>query len=203
MNSTKIKLGLAVIAVGVLFSGQGFAGNKDCPVGLLNDLTLDEEFGAGSGSATRCIEDRKSVKVVYQVNKPCKSDKCAKPYAVGNMQNAIKDYEITAGIKRDDYEMVAIVHSGGWPLILDNNVPDAPADVVQPAGGDYGHATENPFQKQVEDLIANGVKVYFCQNTARSKKVKYHQMIPGVEFVTAGVTAIADFQSQGFSYVQP
>ncbi|MEA3278329.1 MAG: hypothetical protein U9Q81_24155 [Pseudomonadota bacterium] len=29
------------------------------------------------------------------------------------------------------------------------------------------------------------------------------QLIEGVEYVTAGVTAIADFQDQGYKYVQP
>ncbi|MFV2055357.1 MAG: DsrE family protein [Thiohalomonadales bacterium] len=191
MISTKIKLGLAVIAVGVFFSGQSFATDTvDCPVGLVSGLSLDDEFGAGAAEATRCIKKRKKIKVVYQVNKQCKNAACTKPYAIGNMTNAINDYEITSGIARGDYEIVAVVHSGGFSLVLNN-------DAANP------HAKSNPFQSKVEDLMAKGVQIYFCQNTARSKGVVLDQMIPGIKFVTAGVTAIADFQSIDFSYVQP
>jgi len=55
----------------------------------------------------------------------------------------------------------------------------------------------------MEGLIANGIKVVFCQNTARSKGVTTDQLIPGVGDVTAGVSAIVDFQALGYRYVQP
>ncbi len=167
------------------------AGDGDeCPVGLLNGMTLDDEFGAGTSDLTRCIKKRDRVKVVYQINTECKDSNCTKPYAIGNINNAIKDYEITHGMSKDEYEIVAIVHSGGWPLILDNTSANP-------------HARTNSFQAQMEALIANGVKVVFCQNTARSKDVVTDQLILGVEYVTAGVTAIADYQALGYSYVQP
>ena len=63
--------------------------------------------------------------------------------------------------------------------------------------------------------MAMGVKFYFCQNTTRSFVANgtlppgnvmggaTAQLIDGVEYVTAGVTAIADLQEQGYRYVQP
>ena len=66
--------------------------------------------------------------------------------------------------------------------------------------------------------MARGEKFYFCQNTTRGfmrngtlptvaettdMTGAKGQLIDGVEYVTAGVTAIADFQSQGYKYVQP
>jgi len=179
---------VSVAALGMLLSSVSFA--ADCPVKLLNGLTLDEEFGVGSQQITRCLDKVKKVKVVYQVNKECKSSACKKPYAVGNMINALNDYKITHGMDDDNINLVAVVHSGGWPLILNNDSPTANARV-------------NEFQAQVEALLAKGVEIYFCQNTARSKGVTRDQMIDGVKFVTAGVTAIADFQLEGFAYVQP
>jgi len=164
--------------------------DQECPVGLVSGMTLDDEFGPGTAAITRCIKKRDKVKVVYQINQECKNSACTKPYAIGNINNAIKDYEITHGMNSDGYEIVAIVHSGGWPLILSN-------DSASP------HARTNSFQAQMEGLVAKGVKVVFCQNTARSKGVQTSQMIPGVEYVTAGVSAIADYQALGYSYVQP
>ena len=66
-----------------------------------------------------------------------------------------------------------------------------------------------------------GVKFYFCQNTTRAylcqpgtaitSLPKYlltgvaatDQMIDGMEYTTAGLTSIADFQAQGYQYIQP
>ena len=90
------------------------------------------------------------------------------------------------------YEIAAIVHSGGGKLLLD---PLAAAP--------HSQAFSNQFADKVEELMADGVKFYFCQNTARSMKVSTDQLIPGVEYVTAGISALADFQSNGWTNVQP
>jgi len=166
------------------------ASGTDCPVGLVNNLTLDDEFGPGTSAITRCLVNKKKLKIVFQINNKCKNSACTKPYAVGNIENAIKDIEITNGIKRGDYEIVAVVHSGGFSQILNNNAA-LPNSVV------------NKFQMEMEAILEKGVKVYFCQNTARSKSVKTGQLIAGVEYVTAGVTSISDFQKSGYRYVQP
>jgi len=165
--------------------------NADCPVGLVSDIPLDEEFGVGASEITRCLDQQTNIKVVYQINLACKNADCSKPYATGNIINAINDYEVTHGLQaRINYEVVAIVHSKGYPLVLDNSSANP-------------HPDENPFQEQVQSLLDQGVKVYFCQNTARKNSVMIDQMIPGIEFVTAGVTALADYQLRGYAMVQP
>ena len=37
-------------------------------------------------------------------------------YALGNIRNMIKDYEGSHGI--DNWEIVAVVHSGGWGMLV-------------------------------------------------------------------------------------
>jgi len=150
----------------------------------------------GTAALTRCITKRDQVKVVYQINKECKNTGCTKPYAIGNIINAINDYEITHDMSGDDYDIVAVVHSGGWPLILNND------SGLNNSGSITSNRRSNYFQSEMGALIAKGVKVVFCQNTARSKGVGTEQLIPGVEYITAGVTAIADYQALGYSYVQ-
>jgi len=91
---------------------------------------------------------------------------------------------MTHGMTADDYEIAVIVHSAGWKLVLNNE--------------------KNPFPKDMEWLVKQpSVKVLFCLNTANSKGVKKSDMIDGIGFVTAGVTAIPDMQEQGYRYVQP
>jgi intracellular sulfur oxidation DsrE/DsrF family protein len=226
MHKKAIRYGfLAVALLGLGFSGAASAGKKDCPVGLVNGLELDDEFGPGTEETTRCIEKRKKVKVVMQINQFCRdavaNADCAlnRAYALGNIRNMIKDYEITHGMERGkDYEIVAVVHSGGGFLMLKDEGIDGNGNNV---------SGRNQFEGQVQDLLRAGVRFLFCQNTTRSFVNSNRlpttgedaagatgqlitvddddDMIPEywVEYSTAGVTAIADFQRIGYTYVQP
>lgn len=181
-------------------NSNGFS-NEDCPVGLATGMELDQEFGEGAAEITRCIQRRHNVKMVMQINKFCRdsvpNEDCAKSraYGLAQLNSIIRDYEITHGMMPGvDYEIVAVVHGSGGLQMLNNSY------------------YENQFQSQVENLISKGVKFYFCQNTIRGFIVKKHlfeygeavdAIIPGVEFVTGGLTALADFQSQGYVYIQP
>jgi intracellular sulfur oxidation DsrE/DsrF family protein len=171
------------------------AGNSTdvCTVGAVSGLTLDEEFGAGAQALTRCLKKRRDVKVVMQVNQHCDTmtnGVCTRAYGLHNIGNMLDDYEITHGLKAGrDYEVAAVVHSGGGKLMLKGN----------------------PFEPQVQALMARGVKFYFCQNTVRSYiksgalplGAALANITDGVLYVTSGVTAVADFQGQGYRYVQP
>lgn len=156
-----------------------------------NKLSLDDKFGAGSAAVTRCLGKTRHVKVVYQLNESCANDACSKSYGLGNIANHIKDFEITHGMSRDEYKIAVIVMAAGYKLILDNTSANK-------------HADDNPFQAAMQSLVDNpSVEVLFCQNTAHGKKVSLDQMIPGVGFVTAGVSAVADLQNYGYRYIQP
>lgn len=156
-----------------------------------NSISIDEKFGAGSMDVTRCLSNTKKAKVIYQINTECKNSACASPYAVGNIKNQIVDYTVTHGMEPDDYKIVVVVHSAGWKLVLNNSA-------------DKKHSVDNPFQAEMEALLNEpSVKVLFCQNTASSKGVVKANMIPGIGFVTAGVSALSDLQDRGYRYVQP
>jgi len=218
---------LAVALAGLGFGGAanaGPGGNNACPVGLVSGQSLDDEFGAGAQDLTRCLERRHNVKVVIQVNQFCRDtwnkagDRVRKitdcdpgrAYALGNIRNMLDDYEITHGMRPGkDFDVVAVVHSGGGDLILQDGFTFT--DTVK---GDVTIA--NPFQAEVESLLNRGVRFLFCQNTTRgfirSGKLPSSAdgegsataaMIDGVEYTTAGVTAISDLQSKGYTYVQP
>lgn len=203
------KIGKYGIVVGILavLSFPMFAhagehnrhGNNECPVGLVNGLTLDQEFGPGASAITHCVKVRHHLQVVVEINRKCRGtmgpapDRVCDgsgPDALGNMVNMIKDYEITSGMKRGhDYEMIAIVHGSGGFLLLKGN----------------------EYEDRVQSLMDEGVKFYFCQNTARgfirggilTEGDATSELIDGVEYVTAGFTAIADKEQLGWSVVTP
>lgn len=181
-------------------------GNNACPVGLVNGMDLDTEFGPGTAALTKCLKRRHNVKLVLQINQFCMgtvtNGVCTtnRAYALGNIENIIDDYEITHGMKPGrDYEITAIVHGPGGQMLVKNEV------LVAKNRG------TNPFENQVKALMARGVKFYFCQNTTRAyiangmldAGLATSQMVEGAEYTTAGLTSLADFQSRGWQYVQP
>lgn len=196
-----------LLAGPALAGGDHKGGNNECPVGLVNGLTLDQEFGLGSQELTQCNKVRHNVKLLIQLNSYGTD---ARAYGLGNIKNVIQDYEITYGMRPGkDYEIVAVVHSGGGPLVIKNGTT-----------GDGGvHVVTNTHEGEVQDLMNQGVKFYFCQNTTRAMQgagslpadatsalvtsVDANGVAHSVGYVTAGIAAIADFQARGYQYVQP
>jgi intracellular sulfur oxidation DsrE/DsrF family protein len=169
---------------------------KECPVASPytdasgNTLTFEDKFGPGTLELMNCLKKRKRVKLVMQINQGI--DGKGRPYGLRNLQNMINDYKITHGMRDKDFDISVIVHSAGFPFILD---PDAATP--------HPMAANNTFAGMVKGFMAKGVKFYFCMNTGAALNIKTNQMIPGIEYVTAGLTAVTDFQYQGYKYVQP
>ena len=122
--------------------------------------------------------------------------KMNRDYALINMIKMVEDFEVTHGMKPHDYDMVAVVHSGGAALLKRGNL----------------------YEAHVKKLMASGIKFYLCLNTAASwlnngKLVKKpdangnltisEDLLEGVGYVPAGLSAISDYQHKGYVYVQP
>ncbi len=167
--------------------------NQACPVGLVKGLTLVDEFGAEAAANTRCIKKRHDVRTMFGVNELYASGSTTSPYALNQINNVLNDYEITDGmVEGKDFRIIAVVHGPGGKMLLSDSAV-------------------NPFKVQVEGLIARGVTFYFCENTVRGlmRAGLLQQgnvaagVIPGVKYVTAGLSAMSDFEALGWSYVQP
>ena len=224
-NLTLGALLVGLVSMPAFANGQG---NTECPVGLVKDLTLDDEFGPGTSDITKCIKKRHQVKMVVQLNQ-------GNGYGLNNIKNIIDDYEVTHGmVPGRDYKIVAVIHSAGGMMALKNDSytggtykRDALGNIEKDALGNPIVSDEtpvllkgrNPSEKLIKDLMLKGVKFYFCQNTTRAyignktlpDRQDYlstgesatSQMIDGMQYTTAGLTSIADFQAQGYQYIQP
>jgi len=227
---------VSIALLGFVMAGTAQA--DDCPVGVLPgspgdpETTLDLEFGDGTSAKTTCLSKRKDVNIVMQLNKSCRDSyathptgtngkptgevsrvvnnvaNCSRPYALGNLANMLADLTITNGIDPKEIDIKVVVHSGGGYLLLNDSGYDG--------NGNYIESGRNKFQSNVEALMKQGVRFFFCQNTTRgfirngtlpdaneAEGGATAQLIKGVEYVTAGVTAISDLQEQGYRYVQP
>lgn len=221
MNAMKTLLAVllaGLVSMPVLAHDKNKKGNNECPVGLVTGISMDDEFGPGTQDRTQCLKKRHNVKMVVQINQFCTSaatpESCAaSPYGLNNIRNILDDYEVTHGMKPGkDYEMVVVLHSPGGRMALKNT--SIRGDGTEVTG-------RNPFEGTIRGLMARGVKFYFCQNTTRAflnqpgtaitSLPKYltsgisatDQMIEGMEYTTAGLTSIADFQARGYAYIQP
>ena len=190
--------------------------------------TWNMEFGPGTKRLTNCIHNRgwgnSTVKVLVQINKFCRDEwnsagdrvlkitDCdpGRAYALHNIDNMLNDYETTYGMyPGKKLKVVALVHGEGNHIVLKDGyrfVDTVKGEVI----------IDNPYQSDVEALMARGVRFLFCQNSARNfmshgELPSYMEgegsateaLIPGVEYITAGMTAMADLQSRGYSYIQP
>jgi hypothetical protein len=61
-----------------------------------------------------------------------------------------------------------------------------------------------PYDAEVQDLMAKGVRFQVCEITMRARKLKKEQFIIGVEFVPSGVVQITHLQQrEGYAYLKP
>jgi intracellular sulfur oxidation DsrE/DsrF family protein len=194
-----------------LVSGSALAddgSDQQCPVGLISGLTLDEEFGTGSQALTRCLAQRHHVKtlivmsqVVGVVGSSCAS-------GLSRIYNLIADYEVTNGLRRGkDYDIVVVVYGSAYAFAVKDGTT-----------GDGVHVVTNPCEAQVQDLMNKGIRFYLDQNSVRSwqasgylpadvtsalvTSVDANGATLSVMYVTAAVSAVADFQGVGYQLVQ-
>lgn len=84
------------------------------------------------------------------------------------------------------------------PAIVVHN--SAIFDVTKAAryGAEYGGA-DNPTTDLVAELVAKGVPIYVCGQTAAMLDVQKSDLLPGVKMATSAITAHAVLQRQGYT----
>ena len=56
---------------------------------------------------------------------------------------------------------------------------------------------------RVDESVMAGVNILACENTMTNQKVTREQILPGVNYVGAGVVQIMRRQQEGWSYIRP
>ena len=56
---------------------------------------------------------------------------------------------------------------------------------------------------RVADTLAAGVRIVACENTLKAQKLERDDMLPGIDYVPAGVGEIVRRQKQGWAYLRP
>ncbi|MEP7330372.1 MAG: DsrE family protein, partial [Betaproteobacteria bacterium] len=100
---------------------------------------------------------------------------------------------------------------GKWNLAL-NNAKNVQADlgaanvdieIVAYGPGIGMLKAESTVGNRVGEAMATGIKVVACENTLHSLKLTHADMLPKIDYVSAGVVELMQKQQQGWSYIRP
>lgn len=93
------------------------------------------------------------------------------------------------GIPRERVQAAAVFHGTGWMALLSDSAH----------GARYG-GKPNPSRRLVEELLAYGVPLVLCGQTAGMRGVRREELAPGVQVAISAMTAINVFQAQGYQF---
>ncbi len=91
------------------------------------------------------------------------------------------------GVPDDHVHAAAVVHGGGWTALLSDEAYGARFD-----------GKPNPTRALVEELLAEGVPLVLCGQTAGARGVDREELLPGVQVGVSAMTALNVFSSRGY-----
>ncbi len=191
-NRQIIMLGLLACVSTATLADSSFKKLKDSTCPEVVTTSADALFGVGSGDATLCIAKREDLKIVIAMNNSDLNPRNGRSQQTLNVNNIYNDYTSNYDmVSGKDFKAVIVGYGAGARWLLNDAAYTAT----------YGVA--NPSDDMIFALMAKGIKVYMCQNTMRGSGWVSSDLIPGVEMVPAGVTAVIDFQNRDYTYIVP
>jgi intracellular sulfur oxidation DsrE/DsrF family protein len=191
MRNTDMRLvAPTLIACGALVLASGLVGAEPSEC---TDAAIDaaEAYDLGSSAALTCIKKRRGFDIVVTWNSNAYNPKIfntTKGVKVGqqvvNVRNLVRDYSTNYGMEHgSEYNAVVVAYAGGLDWLLTT--------------------TDQQNQDFVNAQLAAGIRIFACLNTMQGKNLKVADLIPGVEVVPAGVTAVVDFTNQKYRSLVP
>ena len=91
------------------------------------------------------------------------------------------------GVPDDQVMAAAVVHGPGFAALLTDEAYAARFD-----------GKTNPTRELVEELLAEGVQLVLCGQTAGGRGVTQDELLPGAQIALSAMTALNYFLSQGY-----
>lgn len=130
---------------------------------------------SSTGTGGASSKSTSPIKTVYHVNDSADASNA--------LRNANNHLEADPKVK-----ITFVTHSKGIDFLLDG------------ASDKDG----NPYNINVEKLMAKGVDFRVCNNTLVSRKIDQSKVIPGAKIVPSGVAEVGRLQdSEGYVYIKP
>ncbi len=187
-----LMLGLLICGSTTAMADSSFKKSKNSTCPDIVTANADAFFGVGSADKTLCISVRDDLKIVVAVNNNDINPRNGRAQQVLNINNIVNDYVSNYEMKSgENFQAIVIGYGAGARWLLND------------ASYSSNFGTGNPSDDMVTSLIAKGVKFYMCQNTMRGNGWVSSDLLPGVEMIPAGVTAVIDFQERKYTYIVP
>lgn len=182
---------------------------RACPQNVVDAIDTAGVFdpsasGAMPSTMTVCLQNRSRLHIVIALNSSALNGSKTQSQQIGNLNNIVADYERYAMQQGIDFNIVVVGYGAGARWLTND------AAFERFFGVDPAVTENNVAAAAVAGLVAKGVKFFMCQNTMLNTKapgttvnIKTVDLLPDVNMVPAGVTAVLDFQSSGYLYLAP
>lgn len=185
---TNKNLTLALLSVLFTFSFSAHADNKSSCTDAA--IAAAEAYDPGSSEVLKCLRVRDDFKVVVSWNNNLKNGKIFKTTGATVGQQAVNVRNLTRDYK-NNYDMI---HGEDFKTVV----------VAYSSGVDWlRNTSEQANINMVNSILAQGIKIYACQNTMKAKGLLLSDLLPGVRVVPSGVSAVVDFQNKKYVYLNP
>lgn len=128
-------------------------------------------------------------KVLYEISKG--ADKPDTVNATLDKLARLVNLHLSAGIPKENLDVVAVVHFLGTPLILNDEAYKKK----------YG--VNNPNTALINELTANGVKIYICGQSLYMRKLEKEPRNPNIKVTLSAMLLMTTLQSKGYVMVIP
>jgi intracellular sulfur oxidation DsrE/DsrF family protein len=128
-------------------------------------------------------------KVLYEISKG--ADKPDTINATLDKLARLVNLHLSAGIPKQNLDVVAVVHFLGTPLILSDEAYKKK----------YG--VNNPNTALINELTANGVKIYICGQSLYMRKMEKEPRNPNIKVTLSAMLLMTTLQSKGYAMVIP
>lgn len=129
-----------------------------------------------------------SFKVIFDVSKTSEDKSVPNKYIVtaARFLNMHDD----AGVKKEQLKVAMTIHASAWQDVLNNK------EYKEKFGVD------NPNLKLIEALDSAGVDIILCGQTAIFRGLNKENVIPSVKFALSAMTALIQYQKNGYIYMR-
>lgn len=128
--------------------------------------------------------EQKKFKIAFDVYKPSEEGKANKGF---NTAARFINMHVRAGVPLENIEVAIVMHGS------------ASKELLKPEVYKARFKSDNPSAIMLEELIATGVKVQLCGQTASYYDLANDDLIDGVEMSLSAMTAHALLQQQGYT----
>jgi predicted peroxiredoxin len=128
-------------------------------------------------------------KVLYEISKGAD-----KPDTINSTLDKLArlvNLHLSAGIPKQNLDVVAVVHFLGTPLILSDEAYKKKYDV------------NNPNTTLINELAANGVKIYICGQSLYMRKMEKEPRNANIKVTLSAMLLMTTLQSKGYVMVIP